>query len=336
MQPKIVFENVTRRFDLGHQSFVALDRFLLDVADGEFVTVVGPSGCGKSTALNIAAGLLAPSEGEVRVDGKAVEGPGPERGMIFQQYALFPWLTVRQNIAVGAHLRLADRQEALAAAEAVAARVNLQASLDKPAADLTVAGRKRLELARALATRPRLLLLDEVLAGLNPSEIDEMIPVVKKLVDDGVTVLMSGLDYERAVLAAGPVGIMQAAIDLVLPYSRERRQFGKPIGEFQLVQGKLADIYAAMNASRAYVYAVAKACDNGRITRQDAAGAILFAAERATQVALDAIQLLGGSGYVNESPAGRLLRDAKLYEIGAGTSEIRRMLIGRELVKGNM
>lgn len=153
--------------------------------------------------------------------------------------------------------------------------------------------------------------------------------------NDGVTVLMSGLDYERAVLAAGPVGIMQAAIDLVLPYARERKQFGKPIGEFQLVQGKLADIYSAMNASRAYVYAVARACDNDRITRQDAAGAILFAAERATQVALDAIQLLGGSGYVNESPAGRLLRDAKLYEIGAGTSEIRRMLIGRELVKGN-
>ncbi len=153
--------------------------------------------------------------------------------------------------------------------------------------------------------------------------------------NDGVTVLMSGLDYERAVLAAGPVGIMQAAIDLVLPYARERKQFGKPIGEFQLVQGKLADIYSAMNASRAYVYAVARACDNGRITRQDAAGAILFAAERATRVALDAIQLLGGSGYVNESPAGRLLRDAKLYEIGAGTSEIRRMLIGRELVKGN-
>lgn len=153
--------------------------------------------------------------------------------------------------------------------------------------------------------------------------------------NNGVTVLMSGLDYERAVLAAGPVGIMQAAIDLVLPYARERKQFGKPIGEFQLVQGKLADIYSAMNAARAYVYAVARACDNGRITRQDAAGAILFAAERATQVALDAIQLLGGSGYVNESPAGRLLRDAKLYEIGAGTSEIRRMLIGRELVKGN-
>ena len=153
--------------------------------------------------------------------------------------------------------------------------------------------------------------------------------------NDGVAVLMSGLDYERAVLAAGPVGIMQAAIDLVLPYARERKQFGKPIGEFQLVQGKLADIYSSMNASRAYVYAVARACDNGRITRQDAAGAILFAAERATQVALDAIQLLGGSGYVNESPAGRLLRDAKLYEIGAGTSEIRRMLIGRELVKGN-
>ncbi len=128
---------------------------------------------------------------------------------------------------------------------------------------------------------------------------------------------------------------MQAAFDLVLPYSRERRQFGKPIGEFQLVQGKIADMYTAMNASRAYVYAVARACDNGRITRQDAAGAILFAAERATQVALDGIQLLGGTGYMNDSAAGRLLRDAKLYEIGAGTSEIRRMLIGRELFKSN-
>ncbi|MBN9029885.1 MAG: acyl-CoA dehydrogenase [Rhizobiales bacterium 63-7] len=154
--------------------------------------------------------------------------------------------------------------------------------------------------------------------------------------NDGVGVLMSGLDFERAVLAAGPVGIMQAALDLVLPYAGERRQFGRPIGEFQLVQAKIADMYAAMNASRAYVYAVARACDAGRITRQDAAGVILFTAERATQVALDAIQLLGGSGYVNDSPAGRLLRDAKLYEIGAGTSEIRRMLIGRELLKGHM
>ncbi|MFN7009159.1 MAG: isovaleryl-CoA dehydrogenase [Allorhizobium sp.] len=154
-------------------------------------------------------------------------------------------------------------------------------------------------------------------------------------VNDGVAVLMSGLDYERAVLAAGPLGIMQAALDLVLPYSRERHQFGRPIGEFQLVQGKIADMYTAMNAARAYVYAVARACDNGRITRQDAAGAILYAAERATQVALDAIQLLGGTGYMNDSPAGRLLRDAKLYEIGAGTSEIRRMLIGRELFKSN-
>lgn len=153
--------------------------------------------------------------------------------------------------------------------------------------------------------------------------------------DGGVNVLMSGLDFERAVLAAGPVGIMQAAVDLVLPYSRERHQFGKAIGEFQLVQGKIADMYTSMNASRAYVYAVARAADQGRITRQDAAGAILFAAERATQVALDAIQLLGGSGYVNDSSAGRLLRDAKLYEIGAGTSEIRRMLIGRELFKSN-
>jgi len=150
-------------------------------------------------------------------------------------------------------------------------------------------------------------------------------------VNEGVKVLMSGLDFERAVLAAGPLGIMHAALELVLPYVHERQQFGRPIGEFQLVQGKVADMYTAMNASRAYVYAVARACDQGRITRQDAAGSILFAAERATSVALDAIQLLGGSGYVNDSSAGRLLRDAKLYEIGAGTSEIRRMLIGREL-----
>ncbi len=147
----------------------------------------------------------------------------------------------------------------------------------------------------------------------------------------GVNVLMSGLDYERAVLAGGPVGIMQAAIDVVLPYIHERKQFGAPIGTFQLVQGKVADMYTEMNAARAYVYAVAKACDRGRTTRKDAAGAILFAAERATKIALDAIQLLGGTGYINESPTGRLLRDAKLYEIGAGTSEIRRMLIGREL-----
>ena len=147
----------------------------------------------------------------------------------------------------------------------------------------------------------------------------------------GVNVLMSGLDYERAVLSAGPIGIMRAAMDLVLPYVHERKQFGEPIGSFQLVQGKLADMYCVMNAARAYVYTVAKACDAGRITREDAAGAILFAAEKATQIALDAIQLLGGNGYINDYPAGRLLRDAKLYEIGAGTSEIRRMLIGRQL-----
>ena len=147
----------------------------------------------------------------------------------------------------------------------------------------------------------------------------------------GVNVLMSGLDYERAVLAAGPIGIMQACLDAVLPYIHERRQFGQPIGEFQLVQGKLADMYTITNAARAYVYTVARACDQGRTTRKDAAGAILFAAERATAVALDAIQLLGGNGYINDYPTGRLLRDAKLYEIGAGTSEIRRMLIGREL-----
>ncbi|MEN3929478.1 isovaleryl-CoA dehydrogenase [Microvirga sp. W0021] len=147
----------------------------------------------------------------------------------------------------------------------------------------------------------------------------------------GVAVLMSGLDYERAVLAAGPIGIMQACMDIVLPYVHERKQFGKSIGEFQLIQGKVADMYTALNASRAYVYAVASACDRGASSRQAAAGAILFAAERATAVALDAIQILGGAGYINDNPTGRLLRDAKLYEIGAGTSEIRRMLIGREL-----
>jgi isovaleryl-CoA dehydrogenase len=153
------------------------------------------------------------------------------------------------------------------------------------------------------------------------------------MVGKGVNVLMSGLDYERAVLAAGPVGIMQAALDVVLPYIHDRKQFDTPIGEFQLVQGKVADIYTRLNACRSYVYAVARACDVGKTTRKDAAGAILFAAEAATQVALDAIQLLGGNGYINEYPTGRLLRDAKLYEIGAGTSEIRRMLIGRELFK---
>ncbi|MDP3737036.1 MAG: isovaleryl-CoA dehydrogenase [Hyphomonadaceae bacterium] len=147
----------------------------------------------------------------------------------------------------------------------------------------------------------------------------------------GVEVLMSGLDYERAVLAAGSTGIMQACMDVVLPYVHDRKQFGKPIGEFQLIQGKLADMYVKMNAAKAYVYAVAKACDNGRTARKDSAGAILFAAETATQLALDAIQILGGNGYINEYPTGRLLRDAKLYEIGAGTSEIRRWLIGREL-----
>jgi isovaleryl-CoA dehydrogenase len=150
-------------------------------------------------------------------------------------------------------------------------------------------------------------------------------------VNDGWKVVMSGLDYERVVLAAGPLGIMQACMDVVMPYVHERKQFGKPIGEFQLVQGKIADMYVAMNAAKAYVYTVARACDRGETTRQDAAGAILMSSEQATRMALDAIQLLGGNGYTNDYAAGRLLRDAKLYEIGAGTSEIRRMLIGREL-----
>ena len=147
----------------------------------------------------------------------------------------------------------------------------------------------------------------------------------------GARILMSGLDYERAVLSAGPTGIMQACMDVVLPYIHDRKQFGQSIGEFQLVQGKLADMYVQMNAAKAYVYAVAKACDRGETARKDAAGAILYAAETATKLALDAIQLLGGNGYINEYSTGRLLRDAKLYEIGAGTSEIRRWLIGREL-----
>jgi isovaleryl-CoA dehydrogenase len=150
-------------------------------------------------------------------------------------------------------------------------------------------------------------------------------------VDEGVRILMSGLDYERLVLAGGPLGIMQACLDAVLPYIHERRQFGQPIGEFQLIQGKVADMYTTLNACKAYVYTVARAADAGGATRKDAAGAILYASERATRMALDAIQILGGNGYINEYPTGRLLRDAKLYEIGAGTSEIRRMLVGREL-----
>ncbi|UVK38105.1 isovaleryl-CoA dehydrogenase [Mesorhizobium sp. AR10] len=148
----------------------------------------------------------------------------------------------------------------------------------------------------------------------------------------GVEVLMSGLDYERTVLAGGPIGLMAACLDVAIPYVHERKQFGQPIGEFQLVQGKLADMYTVMNAARAYVYAVAAACDRGQTTRKDAAGCVLFAAEKATLMALDAIQLLGGNGYINDYPTGRLLRDAKLYEIGAGTSEIRRWLIGREIM----
>ncbi len=159
------------------------------------------------------------------------------------------------------------------------------------------------------------------------------VPIENVLGEDGrgVRVLMSGLDYERVVLSAGPLGIMQACLDLVLPYVHERKQFQTPIGEFQLMQGKLADMYTDLSASRAYVYAVARACDRGEASRKDAAGCILFAAERATRCALEAIQALGGNGYINDYPGGRLLRDAKLYEIGAGTSEIRRMLIGREL-----
>jgi isovaleryl-CoA dehydrogenase len=152
---------------------------------------------------------------------------------------------------------------------------------------------------------------------------------------DGVRILMSGLDYERTVLSGGCLGLMQAAMDVVMPYIHDRKQFGKSIGEFQLVQGKIADMYTTMNACKAYVYAVAAACDRKETTRQDAAGCILYAAEKATQVALDAIQLLGGNGYINEYPTGRILRDAKLYEIGAGTSEIRRMLIGRQLFEAS-
>jgi len=187
---------------------------------------------------------------------------------------------------------------------------------------------------RGFATGPKLDKLG--MRGSNTCELifqDCEVPADNVLgaVDQGVDVLMSGLDYERAVLAAGPIGIMQACMDVVLPYVHERKQFGRAIGEFQLIQAKLADMYTALNASRAYVYAVAQACDRGRITRRDAAGAILYAAERATWMALEAIQCLGGVGYTSDFPTGRLLRDAKLYEIGAGTSEIRRWLIGREL-----
>jgi len=156
------------------------------------------------------------------------------------------------------------------------------------------------------------------------------------LIDRGVEVLMSGLDYERLVLSGGPLGIMTACMDVVLPYVHERKQFGRPIGEFELMQGKLADMYSTWNACKSYVYTVAKAADTGGKIRKDAASAILFTAEKATWMALEAIQCLGGNGYINEFPTGRLLRDAKLYEIGAGTSEIRRMLIGRELFKDTM
>ena len=174
--------------------------------------------------------------------------------------------------------------------------------------------------------------------GSNTSELlfeDCRVPEdnVLGVVDQGVRVLMSGLDYERAVLAGGPLGLMAAALDLVLPYVHERRQFGEPIGTFPLMQAKIADLYTNFNAARAFVYAVGRACDAGRCTRQDAAGAILFAAEKATLAGLDAIQMLGGNGYTNDYAAGRLLRDAKLYEIGAGTQEVRRLLIGRELYR---
>ncbi len=155
-------------------------------------------------------------------------------------------------------------------------------------------------------------------------------------INQGVRVLMSGLDYERTILAAGPVGIMQACLDIVIPYVQERKQFNQALGEFQFIQGKLADMYTELNASRSYLYAVARACDQGQVSRKDAASVILYTAEKATQMALQAIQILGGNGYINEYPTGRLLRDAKLYEIGAGTSEIRRMLIGRELFKESL
>ncbi len=173
--------------------------------------------------------------------------------------------------------------------------------------------------------------------GSNTGELvfeDVEVPFENVLHEEGrgVEVLMSGLDYERVVLAGGPLGLMAACLDVGIPYVHERRQFGQRIGDFQLIQGKLADMYATLSASRAYVYAVASACDRGETTRKDAAGCVLFAAERATQLALDAIQLLGGNGYINDYPTGRLLRDAKLYEIGAGTSEIRRWLIGREIM----
>jgi isovaleryl-CoA dehydrogenase len=174
--------------------------------------------------------------------------------------------------------------------------------------------------------------------GSNTGELvfeDVEVPYANILGEEGrgVEVLMSGLDYERVVLSGGPLGIMAACLDVVVPYVQERRQFGQPIGAFQLVQGKLADLYTTLNACRAYVYAVARACDEGKTSRKDSAGCILYAAEKATQCALDAIQLLGGNGYINDYPTGRLLRDAKLYEIGAGTSEIRRWLIGREMME---
>jgi isovaleryl-CoA dehydrogenase len=207
----------------------------------------------------------------------------------------------------------------------------------KTAPDLNAKGITAFIIERDFAGFSTAQKLDKLgMRGSNTCELvfeDCFVPEENRLgnENEGVKVLMSGLDFERVVLAGGPTGIMQAALDIAIPYSHERKQFGQAIGEFQLIQGKLADMYTTTNACRAYLYTVAKACDRGETTRKDAAGVILYCAEKATQIALDAIQILGGNGYINDYPTGRLLRDAKLYEIGAGTSEIRRMLIGREL-----
>lgn len=208
----------------------------------------------------------------------------------------------------------------------------------KTAPDLKSRGITAFIVEKAMAGFSVAQKLDKLgMRGSNTGELvfrDVEVPFDNVLHEEGrgVEVLMSGLDYERTVLAGGPIGLMAACLDVAIPYVHERKQFGQAIGEFQLVQGKLADMYTVMNAARAYVYAVAAACDRGQTTRKDAAGCVLFAAEKATLMALDAIQLLGGNGYINDYPTGRLLRDAKLYEIGAGTSEIRRWLIGREIM----
>ena len=421
-------EQLTRTFAVGDQLVRALDGVNLEIAAGEYISLMGPSGSGKSTLLNVLGLLDRPTSGEYWLAGERTSQMTDDRladtrqreiGFVFQFFHLVHRMTAVENVELPMMLAGVPMAERRSRAREVLRRMGLESRIDHRSSQLSGGERQRVAIARAVVMQPRLisgehlgaLAMSEPGAGsdvmgmrlraeprgdvyvLNGSKMwitngptadvlvvyatvdsslgtrgvtaflvergmpgfstaqkldklgmrgsdtcelvfqDCEIPAGNVLgaVGGGAKVLMSGLDYERVVLSGGPLGLMRAALDLVLPYVHERRQFGQPIGTFQLMQGKLADMYAATNSCRAYVYAVARGCDAGRTTRMDAAAAILLSAEQATRVALEAIQALGGNGYINDFPAGRLLRDAKLYEIGAGTSEIRRMLIGREL-----